>query len=154
MENLFNTIKSFILNDVNSLLPEYESEGVSLPLFTEKTVVFGSIDPLKNNQNSVCSVYPDTKEEKEEQIDGESTEENKITITFICRNASYEILMKRICRYASALKKALTTNYNMDNLIQNIAIGTEKYYPDCGTVEKQATAVEVELTIYTETDYQ
>ena len=47
-----------------------------------------------------------------------------------------------------------TGNYTLcEDSVQETEIGTIRFYPDCGAVEKTMTAAEINLTIYTSEDY-
>ena len=152
MEELFKVIKDFLLNQFNEILLEYEDEKTKLPKLTEKQIVFGNIDPMKNTQDVVVSILPETQETGEGTVSDEVTE-SVFTITFVCRNALYDILIKRMCRYASAFKRIVTENYSLNNCVDNSEIGTVKFYSDVGIVDNTMTASEFILNIYTSEEY-
>lgn len=147
METLYKKVKAFILSDVNACLPDFEDKDVSLPVFTDKNVLFGAIDPFKNPGTVLCSIYPDNQSDGKGTIsDAERT--SRFTITVISRGAKYETILAQSCRYANSFLKAFEKNYDMSGEVANTDIGERKFYPDCGVAANQATAVEIELTIY------
>ena len=152
MEGLFIAIKDFILNQLNSVLPEYEDTKTTLPVITEKQIVFGTIDPMKYPQDVVVSILPETQETGEGTISDEVTE-SAFTVTFVCKGEKYDTLIKRMCRYATAFKKCVADEYTLDGCCDNSEIGIVKFYSDCGTVEKQMTAAEITLNIYNSEEY-
>ena len=149
MEGLYKNIKDFILTTMNDILPSFEDETVKLPKITDKQIVFGVIDGLKNQQDVVVSVLPESQEEAEEQNIFAVTMNNNFTITFAFRGEKYDILIKRMCRYTSAFKKALFLEPKLNNTVYDTELGIIKFYGDCGTVEKTMTASEIDLNIYT-----
>ena len=149
MEQLFKNIKDFILTTVNDVLPNFEDETVKLPKITDKQIVFGVIDGLKNQQDVVVSVLPESQEEAEEQFLCGVTMTNNFTVTFAFRGEKYDVLVKRMCRYVSAFKKALFLEPKLNNTVNDTELGIIKFYSDCGTVEKTMTAAEIDLNIYT-----
>lgn len=150
MEQIYKNLKNFILESVNNILPSYEDEKIKLPKVENKNIVFGVIDPVKNTANVICSIYPENQSIGEQDISGAVGVESSVTVTFLCRGANYETLMSRICRYASAFKYAITENYSVDDTCVQANISNVQFYPDCGVTEKTATAVEIEMTIYSE----
>lgn len=156
MEHLFKVVKYFLIGSVNPIC-----EAHDLPKFSEKNIKFGSIDPFKTpNEKMLCSVYPEEQEDEETSITEIETR-SRITLTVVCKNDKYEKLLSWACGYSEAIKDALAQNYIMRTVIEdeegteeelfvdNVVIGTRSFYPDAGIAEHQATAVEIELTIYT-----
>lgn len=154
MEELFEVIKKFLTTQFNTELAEYDdpSPAPALPRLTAKSVIFGTVDPLKIPDVSV-SVLPETQEDGEGTISDDETQ-SVFTVTFVFKNCKYEELIKRMCRYAACFKKAVKQFYTLENDgVENTELGTIRFYPDCGTVEKTMTAAEINLTIYTSEDY-
>ena len=154
MEELFEVIKNFLTTQFNEELAEYDdpSPAPELPRITSKAVHFGVIDPLKISGVAV-SVLPETQEDGEGTISDDETQ-SVFTVTFAFKNCKYEELIKRMCRYAACFKKAVKKFYTLENDgVENTELGTIRFYPDCGAVEKTMTAAEINLTIYTSEDY-
>ncbi len=151
METVFENLKSFILETVNPALEDYEDEEITLPKFEEKSIKFGVIDPVKNTAPLLCAIYPETVEESKDYIsdDGQAFEYS-VTICVLLRGDTYDRLMKKICRYADAIKESVYKNHSISGTCENAKPGISRIYPDCGITEKQAVAVEMELTIIKE----
>lgn len=154
MEELFEVIKKFLTTQFNTELAEYDdpSPAPALPRLTEKSVIFGTVDPLKIPDVSV-SVLPETQDDGEETISDEVTG-SEFTVTFVFKGCKYDELIKRMCRFATCFKKAVAKYYTLnEDSVQDTKRGTIRFYPDCGAVEKTMTAAEINLTIYTSEDY-
>jgi hypothetical protein len=154
MEELFEVIKTFLTTRFNTELAEYDdpAPAPALPKITDKAVVFGAVDPLKVPAVAV-SVLPETQEDGEGTISDDETQ-SVFTVTFVFKNCKYEELIKRMCRYAACFKQAVAQNYTLcEDSVQETELGTIRFYPDCGAVEKTMTAAEINLTIYTSEDY-
>lgn len=154
MEELFEVIKKFLTTQFNTELAEYDdpSPAPALPRLTAKSVIFGTVDPLKIPDVSV-SVLPETQDDGEETISDETTG-SEFTVTFVFKGCKYDELIKRMCRYAECFKKAVAKYYTLnEDSVQDTKRGTIRFYPDCGAVEKTMTAAEINLTIYTSEDY-
>lgn len=154
MEELFEVIKNFLTTQFNEELSEYDdpSPAPELPRLTAKSVIFGTVDPLKIPDVSV-SVLPETQDDGEETISDEVTG-SEFTVTFVFKGCKYDELIKRMCRYATCFKKAVAKYYTLnEDSVQDTKRGTIRFYPDCGAVEKTMTAAEINLTIYTSEDY-
>lgn len=154
MEELFEVIKNFLTTQFNEELAEYDDPAPApeLPRLNNKSVIFGTVDPLKVSDVSV-SVLPETQDDGEETISDEVTG-SEFTVTFVFKGCKYDELIKRMCRYATCFKKAVAKYYTLnEDSVQDTKRGKIRFYPDCGTVEKTMTAAEINLTIYTSEDY-
>ena len=154
MEKLFEVIKNFLTTQFNAELTEYNDPAPApeLPRLNNKSVIFGTVDPLKVPDVSV-SVLPETQEDDEGTISEVATK-SEFTVTFVFKGCKYDELIKRMCRYAACFKQAVKQFYTLENDgVENTELGTIRFYPDCGAVEKTITAAEINLTIYTSEDY-
>ena len=154
MEEIFKVIKNFLTTQFNAELAEYDDPAPApeLPRLNNKSVIFGTVDPLKVPDVSV-SVLPETQEDGEGTISDVATK-SKFTVTFVFKGCKYDELIKRMCRYAACFKQAVKQFYTLENDgVENTELGTIRFYPDCGAVEKTMTAAEINLTIYTSEDY-
>lgn len=154
MEKLFEVVKNFLTTQFNSELSEYDdpTPAPELPRLNNKSVIFGTVDPLKVPDVSV-SVLPETQEDGEGTISDVATK-SEFTVTFVFKGCKYDELIKRMCRYAACFKQAVKQFYTLENDgVENTELGTIRFYPDCGAVEKTTTAAEINLTIYTSEDY-
>lgn len=151
MEQIAEALKDFIIEKLPEYLEEMESEGITLPALSENDVVIGVIDVSRYENDVICSILPETQNDEEGHIADYSIS-NGFTVSFLCQNADYDVLVRRMCRYAAALRKALLNDYTINGNADDVEIGERKFYPDCGTVENQMTGVEIEITINTSED--
>jgi hypothetical protein len=154
MEKLFAVIKYFLTTQFNEELAEYDdpSPATELPRITDKSVTFGAVDPLKIPNVSV-SVLPESQEGGEGTISDEETK-SKFTVTFVFKGEKYSELIKRMCRYSACFKQSVAKNYTLnEDSVQNVELGSIRFYCDCGQTEKSMTAAEIDLTIYTSEEY-
>ena len=151
MEKLFRVIKEFLTTTFNEELQNYDDDPEKLPQLSDKSVFFGTVDPLKIPAVSV-SILPESQTGGEGTITDDETQ-SAFTVTFVFKSAKYEELIKRMCRYAECFKHSVATDYTLSGGVENTEIGTIRFYPDCGTAEKTMTAAEIDLTIYTSEDY-
>ena len=154
MEKLFEVVKKFLTTQFNAELAEYDDPAPApeLPRLNNKSVNFGTVDPLKVPDVSV-SVLPETQEDDEGTISDVATK-SEFTVTFVFKGCKYDELIKRMCRYAACFKQAVKQFYTLENDgVENTELGTIRFYPDCGAIEKTMTAAEINLTIYTSEDY-
>ena len=149
MEQIAETLKTFILEDVNNELPGLESEGVTLPAITSKNIVFGTVDLSRYESPVVVSILPETQSQEEGFIDGTAWRSD-FTITFLFQKAAYPLLVKRMCRYSKAFKTALAKNPDFDGNVEESELEQIQFYPDTGAVEHQMTASEITLNVITE----
>lgn len=149
MEQIAETLKTFLLEDVNAELPGLESEGVTLPAITAKNIVFGTVDLSRYESPVVVSILPETQNQEEGFIDGTAWRSD-FTITFLFQKAVYPLLVKRMCRYSSAFKTALAKNPDFDGNVEESELEQIQFYPDTGAVEHQMTASEITLNVITE----
>lgn len=115
--------------------------------FNSKNVVTGSVDPSRYDENTnYCVIIPETTEITENNLDGYDTE-TRFTISMLFRGAKHSELVSRMEDTAEAFQKLLFTEYSLGETVTDITPGQIKYFYDCGTVEKQATGLDIELTI-------
>lgn len=165
MEKLFEIIKQFLIGTVNEIIRGFNVKyNENLPFFTNENIVFGSIDPFKNPaQKMLCSIYPNSQNSKQNELSNVQTISN-FTLTIVNKNELYKKLLSHTCAYSNIIVKALLENYSLETTFINSVgieetvsvddtdIGERAFYPDAGTAEKQATAVEINLTIYQTTE--
>ena len=150
MEEIAETIKDFILNDVNSELAALASEGVTLPAVDEKNIIFGTVDLSRYEKAVVVSILPEQQTPDEGYINGFS-DDSEFVITFLFQKEKYPVLVSRMCRYAKAFRIAQAKNPSMSDEAEESEITLTDFFPDCGPVPQQMTAFEINLTMTTET---
>lgn len=147
MERAYNALKKFILEKVNTRLSFYEDAETALPQVWHEDISFGTADSLKSAGATLCAIWPEALEAAGANIAGEDSLEAEVTVTFFCRGAEYDELLRRACRYAAAFRDALRLDYGLNCLAETAEIVRVRFYPDCGTAERQAAASEIEMTI-------
>ena len=90
MEELFEVIKNFLTTQFNEELAEYDDPAPApeLPRLNNKSVIFGTVDPLKVPDVSV-SVLPETQEDGEGTISDVVTK-SEFTVTFVFKGCKYD----------------------------------------------------------------
>ena len=165
MEQLFEIIKQFLIGTVNEIIRNYNAKNnENLSLFTNDNIVFGAIDPFKNPaQKMLCSIYPNSQSNESNELSNFQTTSN-LTLTIVNKNELYKQLLSHTCAYSNIIVEAVTENYCLETTfinsvgieetvsVDNTDVGKRTFYPDAGIAEKQATAVEINLTIYQTTE--
>jgi len=149
MEQIANTIKNFILNDVNRELAALVTEGVTLPAVDSKNIIFGTVDLSRYEKSVVVSILPEQQEPDEGYINGFS-DRSQFVVTFLFQKAVYPLLITRMCRYAKAFRIAQAKNPSMSDATEESEITLIDFFPDTGAVPQQMTAFEINLAVVTE----
>ena len=149
MEEIANTIKNFILHDVNTELAALVTEGVTLPAVDEKNIIFGTVDLSRYEKAVVVSILPEQQEPDEGYINGFS-DRSQFVVTFLFQKAAYPLLITRMCRYAKAFRIAQAKNPSMSDDAEESEITLVDFFPDTGAVPQQMTAFEINLSVITE----
>ena len=149
MEQIANTIKNFILNDVNAELAALVSEGVTLPAVDGKNIIFGTVDLSRYEKAVVVSILPEQQEPDEGYINGFS-DRSQFVVTFLFQKEKYPLLITRMCRYAQAFRIAQAKNPSMSDAIEESEITQIDFFPDTGAVPQQMTAFEINMAVITE----
>lgn len=149
MENLAQTIKNFILTDVNAELAGLATKDCTLPTITEKNIVIGTVDLSRYESPVVVSILPETQSQEEGFIDGTAWRSD-FTITFLFQKAAYSVLMSRMCRYSKAFKTAIAKNPDFDGNAEESELEQIEFFCDTGAVAQQMTASEITINIITE----
>lgn len=117
-------------------------------IFQEKNIAIGSVDPSRfDNGGNYCVIIPENKTITQTNIDESFESEIKFTISMMFRGAKHIDLVKRMEKTADDFNKLLLTDFDLGGNAKDVTPGATKYFYDCGTVEKQATGLDIELTI-------
>lgn len=57
------------------------------------------------------------------------------------------MLVRQVCRYSAAFRRAALDDISLAGAVERSEIGERRFFTDAGTVEKQAVAVEIGLTV-------
>ena len=147
-EDIAKNLKTFIANNMTEELSKLEDEEVILPTVEEENISIGVVDVDANENDILCNIYPDEESDNDTSMACINMS-TSLTVTFLFRNADYDILIKRMIRYSAAFRRALFNDYTINNSVDDVSIGVRKFYPDCGTTENQMTGVEIPLVIST-----
>lgn len=145
MEETLNGIKAYIIATA-SFYTEQADETTPMSALTESDIIIGQVDLTKQKSKILCSLIPDTQEPEDAYIEGTSAQ-NNITVTFICRGAKIDVLIRQMMRYAEAFKNASFADNSMGGICGDITIESIKYYLDAGIIDNQATAVEITIQV-------
>lgn len=149
MEEIFNFIKAFILSTVNGCLSEYADENTPMNTIEERNIVFGSVDLSRYDAKIICAVIPESEEEDESEI-GAYKKTSDFTVSFLCKGYAQEVLVRQMCRYGAAFRRAVLDDVSLGQTVEQTEVGRRDFFTDAGTVEKQMTAVEISLSVVTE----
>lgn len=154
-ERIADVIKQFLLEKVNAILPEYEDEKISLPLFTDKSIVHGAVDATRISAPVMAVILIDRQTEVDDGAITEHTFDTEVNVVIICSGLQYEALVPRVCRYASALKRAMFDYPTFQSKAYPGAFigsgfGSLEIDYDAGAVGGQMTAASLNLTVRTD----
>ena len=116
MEQIAETIKNFILNDVNTELAALEDQSITLPPVVAENIIFGTVDLSRYEKTVVVSILPEQQEPDDGYIDG-FADRSEFVVTFLFQKAKYQELVSRMCRYAKAFRIAQAINPSMSDTI-------------------------------------
>lgn len=145
MEEILNGLKAYIL-ETAEYYTEQADETTPMYALSENDIIIGQVDLTKQKSKILCSLIPDTQEPEDAYIEGTSAT-NNITVTFICRGAKIDVLIRQMMRYAEAFKNSCFADNSCGGICDDITIESVKYYLDAGIIDNQATAVEITIGI-------
>lgn len=148
MENIYNGLKNFLLLALPAYLAPLADDATPLAAPTEKDIIFGVADVSRYENSLLCVITPDEQVEADGTI-GSVTMQTTCIVSFLLRGASYPVLMRKMCRYAAAFRRALQTDASAGGAFQNAAVQKVDFFADAGTTEKQMTAAEITITVET-----
>lgn len=143
-EETAEALKALVLNDVNAELAGLATSDVPLPTIAEKNIILGTVDLSRYESPVVVSILPD----KVEPVDGDLNgyrDKDSFVLTMIFQKAAYAVLVKRMVRYAKALRLAMEKNANMDGAVDDSGIDGVDFFPDTGDKNQTVTAFEAEV---------
>lgn len=150
MEEIVEGVKDFLLNEVKSLLPEFESEGITLPEFKDKAITHGAVDVSRIESPITVAILVNEQTEVDDDSITEHCFDTNLDVVFICSKATYSVLVSRACRYASALKKAMFLSPTFGGRFAGSGFGRLEIDYDAGAVAGQMTAASFNLTVRTD----
>lgn len=116
--------------------------------FTEKNISIGSVDISRYNSNlSLCVIAPEKTELSKSYIQGSFEVSTSYTISFLFRNKTHSELIEQMENVAEVFLQKVQTNLTLNAEVTNASFDGVEYFYDCGTVEKQATGLDIKMTI-------
>lgn len=116
--------------------------------FTDKNVVIGKADLSRyDSKTSLCAIVPETSEITKAYTAGSFEVSTKLTVSFLFRGGKYKALVDKMSGTADAFMRAVMKSLSLGNTVTGADIGQLEYYYDTGTVDEQATGLDVNLTI-------
>ncbi|MBQ1627994.1 MAG: hypothetical protein II098_02405 [Treponema sp.] len=116
-------------------------------IFTESDVLIGSIDLSRYEKNNLCVIIPEKTEITETYIDGSFKAETRFTISMMFRGKKHSECVRTMEETAVNMQRLLISDFSLGSSVSDIIPGEIKYFYDCGTVEHQASGLDIELTI-------
>lgn len=150
IERITGGVEDFLIEKVNELLPGYEDEDVKMPALNEKNILHGAVDVSRCISDVVVSITVDEQTEVDDGAITEHTFDTSLNVVFICSHASYDVLVSRASRYASALKRAMLESPTFGGRFVGSGFGSLEIDYDAGAVGGQMTAAAFRLTVRTD----
>lgn len=118
-----------------------------LPAVSEENILIGSVDVSRHEAKNICVIIPETTEITDTDIGGGYEQATALTVSFLFRGGKHTELVKRMEETADTFQKAILEGYSLGRNVTDIEPGKTRFFYDCGTVERQATGLDIELTI-------
>ncbi len=116
--------------------------------FKEKNVAVGAVDPSRfDGSENYCVIIPETREIISNEIGGGYTAQTRFTISMMFRGSSYQTLVSRMEKTAVEIENVFFGGIELTDNATEIEMGETKYFYNCGTLERQATGLDISLTI-------
>lgn len=115
--------------------------------FSENNVIIGSVDLSRFPQKNLCVIVPETMEVVEQYIDGSFEAKTSFTLSFLFRGEKYAALVEKMETRADEIQKLIMNSLSLENAIISAELEKIEFYYDCGTVENQATGLDIKMTI-------
>lgn len=116
-------------------------------IFSDSDVLIGSIDLTRYEKNNLCVIIPEKSEIIETYIDGSFKAETRFTISMMFRGKKHSECVSTMEETAVNMQRLLISEFSLGNTVSEVIPGEIKYFYDCGTVERQASGLDIELTI-------
>lgn len=129
------TLKNFIAGNIDGF-----AKG--------KNILVGSIDISRHEaEDYLCVVVPERTEMQETYGDGSYQAETTFTLSFLFRGAKHSVLVERMERTAETFMRKVMTDLALGEGYTAASIGGIEYFYDCGTVRRQASGLDIEMTV-------
>lgn len=149
MEETIDGIRRFILENVNEYLAGLSDDETPMNAIDAKNIASGAVDLSRYDAKVVCAIIPESEIDNDDDIGVYNTRAT-FTIAFICKGYPQDVLVRQVCRYSAAFRRAALDDISLAGAVERSEIGERRFFTDAGTVEKQAVAVEIGLTVTTE----
>lgn len=128
-----DAIKNFIENNLEGFVPG--------------AVVIGSISLSRYEQKNLCVIVPEETKVTERYINGSVETDTTFTVSFFFRGEKYSLLVEKMEVIADTIQRLSMKKLAAETGVAGVQLGKIEYYYDCGTVENQATGLDVKMTI-------
>lgn len=125
-------------------MKEMIAESVAIP---KENILIGSVDVSRHEAKTLCVIIPETAEITDTDIGGGYEQATAFTVSFLFRGGKHPELVKKMEETADIFQKAVLSGYSLGRNVTDIEPGKTRFFYDCGTVERQATGLDIELTI-------
>lgn len=115
--------------------------------FSENNVIIGSVDLSRFSQKNLCVIVPETMEVVEQYIDGSFEAKTSFTLSFLFRGEKYTALVEKMETKADEIQKLIMNSLSLESAIISAELEKIEFYYDCGTLENQATGLDIKMTI-------
>ena len=146
MEKTYDALVQYIREKLPDVHSGAESEDTPLPM--PEKIIFGVADVSRYEQKILVTVTPQSMEE-EDGTSADSGQAQKFVVGVICRGQKYDVLVRQMCRYAECIVQILRSGWSLGGNVSDLTVIRTDFYSDAGTVEKQATVAEIEISIKT-----
>lgn len=146
MEKTYYAVSQYIMDRLPKVLEEVQTDDTPLPM--PEKIIFGVADVSRYEQKVIVTITPQSMEE-EDGTSAESGQSQKFVIGIICRGRAYEVLVRQMCRYAECLAQIFRSGWSLGGKVSDLTVIRTDFFADAGTVEKQATVAEIEISVKT-----
>mgnify|MGYP004448111307 CR=1 FL=1 len=146
-EEVMMALKKFLSNSFNEISKAYEDASTPMHAISEKLIATGGDDLSRFENAKICVVIIPESEEYSEGTTGDTAVDCRLTVSFLCRGAAHEVLLRQMYRFNAAFRKAVDENFTLDGKVSDIVLGTTDFYPNTGSVDGQMTAAEIGINV-------
>jgi hypothetical protein len=148
MEAICDALKVFLLNDLPVVLAQAETQDITLPALSAKTITIGGVDLQKHSGDVEAFIVPDRQDSEELSLAAVEAS-TPIELLLVVRRKDPEVLYRRALRYAACIKRALRLNPTMGGAVIAATVPAVEYFR---AVEADEGVKAVSITIVVTTE--
>lgn len=149
MEQICNSVKNFLINNLPEYLAELIDSSTPLPAFTENNCIVGAVDLDSYKSSQVCFITPDYQDINDLTLE-DKEDRTTIQILVCVRNNKKDVLFRQALRYGGAIKKAIKNDYTIQNNFDQATINRFEYFDQVEAFDGNVQAIVLELNIINE----